>query len=60
MSKVWVFIQFQLVIIASAPSFINRKRGSRLTKNASFTAVFTCTRAQSEARGWGERVVRTG
>ena len=51
MSKVRVFIQFQLVMIVSAPSFIYRKRGRRLTKNANFTAVFTCERAQSEARG---------
>lgn len=49
MSKVRVFIQLQLVMIVSAPSFMNRKSGSRLTKNASFTAVLTCVRAQSEA-----------
>ena len=59
-SKVRVFIQFQLVIIVSAPSFTNRKRGNRLTKNASFTAVLTCVTAQSGAWGRGERVVRTG
>lgn len=55
-----VFIQFQLVITVSAPSFKNRKRGKRLTKNASFTAVFTFVRAQSGACGRGERVVTTG
>ena len=51
MSNVWVFIQFQLVIIVSAPSFINKNRGNRLTKKASFTAVLTFTSAQSGA--WG-------
>lgn len=55
-----MFIQFQFVIIVSAPSFRNRQRGSRLTKKASFTAVLTCVRAQSEGRGLGLRVVRTG
>lgn len=55
-----MFIQVQLVIIASAPSFMNRKRGRRLTKNASLTAVLTCVRAQSGAWGRGERVVNTG
>lgn len=60
MSKVKVFIQVQLVIIVSAPSFINKKRGSRLTRNASFTAVLTCVRAQSGDCGRGERVVSTG
>lgn len=60
MSKVRVFIQFQLVIMVSAPSFRNRNRGRRLTKNASLTAVLTCVRAQSGAWGRGERVVRTG
>lgn len=60
MSKVRVFIQFQLVMMASAPSFINKKRGRRLTKNASLTAVLTCVRAQSGAWGRGERVVSTG
>jgi len=47
MSKVWVFIQFQLVIMVSAPSFINKNKGKRLTKNASFTAVLTFVNAQS-------------
>jgi len=46
-SKVRVFIQFQLVMMVSAPSFRNRKRGRRLTKNANLTAVFTCVTAQS-------------
>lgn len=55
-----MFIQLQLVMIASAPSFINKNRGRRATKNASFTADFTCVRAQSAARGEGERVVSTG
>lgn len=55
-----MFIQFQLVIIVSAPSFIKRNRGSKLTKNASLTAVLTCATAQLGAWGWGERVVNTG
>lgn len=41
MSKVAVFIQVQLVMMASAPSFRKRVRGRRLTKKAIFTAVFT-------------------
>lgn len=60
MSKVRVFIQDQLVIMVSTPSFINRKRGSRLMKNASFTAVSTCVRPQAPAWGRGCRVVSTG
>lgn len=46
MSKVAIFIQFQLVIITSRPSFRNRNRGSKLMKKASFTAVFTWESAQ--------------
>ena len=42
-----MFIQFHDVIIVSAPWLRKRKRGRRLTRNASFTAVFTCERAQS-------------
>lgn len=34
--------------------------GRRLTKKASFTAVFTLVRAQFSFRVWGVRVVRTG
>lgn len=60
MSKVRVFIQDQLVIIVSAPSFKKRKRGRRLTKNAHLTAVLTWVRAQSGPGVEGERVVRTG
>jgi len=41
MSKVSVFIQVQLVTIVSVPSFRNTNSGAKLTKNASFTAVFT-------------------
>ena len=55
-----MFIQLQLVMTVSAPSFMNRHRGRRLTKNASFTAVLTCVRAQSGVGGLGERVVRMG
>lgn len=55
-----MLVQFQLVTIASAPSFKNRNRGSRLTKKASFTAVFTLRSAQSFFRGLGLSVVRTG
>ena len=59
-SKVRVFIQDQVEIIVSAPSFRNRERGRRLIKNASFTAVLTCTTAQVGVCELGERVVRTG
>ena len=59
-SKVRVFIQFQLVTIASAPSFRNKNKGRRLMKKASFTAVLTWVRAQSASLGEGLRVVRTG
>lgn len=60
MSKVVVFIQVQLVIMASAPSFRKRARGKRLTKKANLTAVLTCTRAQLGVKGRAVRVVRTG
>ena len=46
-SKVAEFIQFQLVIITSAPSWRKRKRGIRLIKKAIFTAVFTWVWAQA-------------
>lgn len=59
-SNVKVFIQFQFVIIVSAPSFRKRQRGKRLTKKASLTAVFTCSRAQSSICGLGFKVVNTG
>lgn len=59
-SKVKVFIQFQLVMMASAPSFRNKNRGRRLTKKASFTAVLTLTSAQSSFWGLGLNVVKTG
>jgi len=41
MSNIRVFIQVQLVIIVSVPSFKKIDRGIRLTKKAIFTAVFT-------------------
>lgn len=59
-SKVSVFIQDQVVTIASAPSLKNSERGSRLTKNAILTAVLTWVRAQLEGRGDGEKDRRTG
>ncbi len=59
-SKVRVFIQVQLVTIVSAPSLRNKKRGRRLTKKASLTAVLTWERDQSGPWGLGLRVVRTG
>lgn len=60
MSNVWVFIQLQVVMTASAPSFKKRERGRRLVKKASFTAVLTCFRAQFGLWGLGDRVERTG
>lgn len=60
MSKVRVFIQFQLVIIVSAPSLKKISRGRRLTKNESFTAALTSERAQFVGRGMGEKVEKTG
>lgn len=58
--KVSVFIQDQVEVMISAPSLRKRVRGRRLTKNAAFTAVFTCFRAQSCSRGFGLIVVITG
>ncbi len=55
-----MFIQFQLVIIVSAPSLRKRNSGRRLTKKASFTAVLTWVSAQFGSWGCGERVVSTG
>ena len=55
-----MFVQFQLVMIASVPSFRNRDKGSRLTKKASFTAVVTLVEDQSLFWGLGVRVVRMG
>ena len=60
MSKVRVFIQVQLVTMVSVPSFKNTNNGTKLTKNASFTAVFTWEVAQWGGTGLGLRVVRTG
>lgn len=60
MSKVKVLIQFQLVIIVSAPSFRNRQRGRRLTKKAAFTAPLTWRRDQLVFWGLGLKVVNTG
>lgn len=60
MSNVRVFIQFQLVMIISAPSFRKIESGRRLTKKASLTAVLTLVSAQLGAFGLGVRVVRTG
>lgn len=60
MSKVWVFIQVQLVIIVSAPSLRKRQRGIMLVKKAHFTAVLTWVRAQLGGRGRGEKEERTG
>ena len=55
-----MFIQVQLVMMVSAPSFRKRQRGKRLTKKASLTAVFTWVRAQFGPCGVGVKVVRTG
>ena len=55
-----MLVQFHDVMIVSAPSLRKRNRGRRLTKNANFTAVFTCERAQSSFWGSGFKVERTG
>lgn len=47
-------------MIVSVPSFINKKSGSRLTKNASFTAVLTCKGAHWVPLSLGVRVVSIG
>lgn len=60
MSNVWMLIQLQLIIMASVPSFRNRKSGRRLVRKASFTAVLTCFSAQLGERGLGESVERRG
>lgn len=59
-SKVWVFIQFQLVMTVSAPSFMNKNRGSRETRNASLTAFLGCIDTESVFSGLGNRVANTG
>ena len=41
MSNVIVFVKSQVVMIVSVPSLMKENRASRLTKNASFTAVLT-------------------
>lgn len=55
-----MFIQVQLVMMASAPSLRNKNRGRRLTKKAIFTAVLTLRSAQLLSWGFGVSVVRTG
>lgn len=60
MSKVFVFIQVQLVTIVSAPSLRNRARGKRLTKKAIFTAVLTWDVAHWGPWGVGRIVVTRG
>ena len=55
-----MFIQFQLVMIVSAPSFRYKNKGARLTKKAALTAVFTWVVAQAAFRGWGRKVVTRG
>lgn len=60
MSKDRVFIQFQLVIMTSAPSVRKIKSGKRLTKKASLTAFLTWDRAQFVLRGLGCMVDSTG
>lgn len=53
MSKLAVFIQCQLVTIVSVPWSRKIIRGSKLTKNAVLTAVFTCVTAHSGFCGEG-------
>ena len=60
MSKAKVFIQVQLVTMASVPSFKKMNRGAKLTKNASLTAVLTWEVAHPEGVGRGLRVERIG
>lgn len=60
MSNIKVFIQVQSVIIVSAPSVRNKKRGRRLIKKASLTAVLTLVWAQSGDCGFGCSEVITG
>lgn len=55
-----MFIQLQVVVIVSAPSFRKMNRGRRLTINANFTAVLTWVRAHSSFRGLGVKVESTG
>lgn len=50
MSKAKMFIQFQLVVITSAPSRRKRNRGRRLIKKASCTAALAFFRGQSAGR----------
>lgn len=59
-TKLAVFIQFQVVTVACIPVERKIKRGRRLMKKAVLTAVFTFTSAQFGAKGLGEREVKTG
>ena len=60
MSNMLVFIQSQVVITVSAPSFKNTNRGSRLVIKASLIAVLTCFSAQFGLWGFAERVESKG
>ena len=55
-----MFIQFQLVVMISAPSRRNRNRGRRLMKKASFTAALAFLRGQSAERDGKMKSVSRG
>lgn len=48
------------VVIVCVPSLRNRKRGKRLTRNASLTEVLAEVKDQFGVLGVGESVVRIG
>ena len=60
MLKVAVFIQCQVVTMVSTPWSKKINRGSKLTRNAVLTAVFTCVTAQLGSLGLGSIVVIIG
>ena len=60
MSKFMIFIQFQVVIIFSAPWSRKMIRGIMLMKNAVLTAVLAYFRAQLWFRGFGVSVIMSG
>lgn len=60
MSKFIIFIQFQVVIMASVPWSRKIINGTMLMKNAVLTAALTCLRAQFWFKGFGFKVVIRG
>lgn len=60
MSNVRVLAHDQVVVMASAPSLIKRKRGARLIKKASLTAVLAWMGEWLVFWGLGTKVIMMG